>query len=294
LAIAIGGDADSGANILDITQQDIDALGGFIPLTIAANETGNITITNPVTFDSSVSIESPQGAIDVNGAITALGNASINLNSATTTLNASLSTEGQNITIGNSPNPIGNSIWLGNDIELSTGPGEGDIIFNGNVNDIEDDVAFAHALTLSPGIGNVFFNGEVGNLNDLGSLIIGSDTTTSADLIGSSTTVFQTLTVNAQNVTVAGTIRTTEGDITFTGDVILIDNVTLDTGEAGAGNITFGRTVSSLLNDGNPYNLTLIAGTGNITFGGRVGDRSDVGTYDLGAITINSATNVTA
>ncbi|HEY9902536.1 MAG TPA: CHAT domain-containing protein [Candidatus Sericytochromatia bacterium] len=292
LAIAIGGQIDTGAGTLDITQIDLTALGdGFSGITIGRDDgSGQVAIAD-VQFNDPVNILSPDGAIDVNGSIAGNDDASINLNSAQTTLNADITTQNQNITIGSSLNLSRNSIWINADIGLSTRPGEGDITFNGNVNDTVDST---HALQLSPGSGNVFFNGEVGNINALGSLIIGDTTTTNADLVGDSTIVFNSLTVNAQQTRVAGEFRTGEGDITFNGDVILVSNVTFDTGELGLGNITFAKTVSSELNSqNNPFDLTLRAGTGNITFGGRVGANPDLGTYDLGALTISSAANVT-
>jgi len=292
LAIAIGGQTDTGAGTLDITQIDLTALGdGFSGITIGRDDgSGQVAIAD-VQFNDPVNILSPDGAIDVNGSIAGNDDASINLNSAQTTLNADITTQNQNITIGSSLNLSRNSIWINADIGLSTRPGEGDITFNGNVNDTVDST---HALQLSPGSGNVFFNGEVGNINALGSLIIGDTTTTNADLVGDSTIVFNSLTVNAQQTRVAGEFRTGEGDITFNGDVILVSNVTFDTGELGLGNITFAKTVSSELNSqNNPFDLTLRAGTGNITFGGRVGANPDLGTYDLGALTISSAANVT-
>jgi CHAT domain-containing protein len=291
LAIAIGGQTDTGADTLDITQTDLTALGdGFSAITIGrVDGSGQVAIAD-VQFHDPVNILSPQGAIDVNGSITGNDDASINLNSAQTTLNADISTENQSITINSNLNLFSNSIWINADVNLGTGQG-GDIIFNGNVNDTIDST---HALQLRPGSGNVFFNGEVGNINALGSLIIGDAITTNADLAGDSTIVFNSLTVNAQQTRVAGEFRTAEGDITFNGDVILVSNVTFNTGDLGPGNITFAKTVSSALDSqNNPYNLTLRAGTGNISFGGRVGANPDLGTYDLGALTISSAANVT-
>jgi filamentous hemagglutinin family protein len=292
LAIAIGGQTDTGAGSLDITQTDLSALrNGFSAITIGRDDgSGQVAIAD-VQFNDPVNILSPQGAIDVNGSITGNDDASINLNSAQTTLNADISTENQNITINSNLNLFSNSIWINADVNLSTGSQGGDITFNGNVNDTIDST---HALQLRPGSGNVFFNGEVGNINPLDSLIIGDATTTNADLAGDSTIVFNSLTVNAQQTRVAGVFRTAEGDITFNGDVILVSNVTFDTGDLGLGNITFAKTVSSDLDSqNNPYDLMLRAGTGNITFGGRVGANPDLGTYDLGALTIGSAANVT-
>ncbi|MEQ8999422.1 MAG: filamentous hemagglutinin N-terminal domain-containing protein [Coleofasciculus sp. B1-GNL1-01] len=304
--IAINGLADSGLDTFDITEADLEALDGFDPIIIGQeNSSSSITI-NDVTFDNSVKIQSPQGSITVDGNITGTGNASIELNSANTTLNANITTDGQDIIVGNTPNPIENSVWIGTDlVVLSTGSGQGgDITFNGNVN---GQLNNEQSLNVNPGMGGVFFNGDVGNVNSLENLIIGDDVTGSANLIGNSTTVFNSLFINAEQTQVAGVITTTGGSIEFAGHVILLTDVTLDTtfnteDTGTSGNIIFGKTLSSAASDDNfpddtdtpPFNLTLIAGSGDINFNDAIGTQDSLGTIDLGQINIESANQVTA
>ena len=112
------------------------------------------------------------------------------------------------------------------------------------------------SLDLAAGTGNVVFTGVVGGCTPLVSI------TTDA---GGSTSI-------------NGGIITTTGAQTFNAPVILGANTVLN----GIG-ITFGNTL-----DGG-FNLGLITGAGNINFTGVVG-----GITRLGALTINSANDVTA
>ncbi|MFM7540900.1 MAG: beta strand repeat-containing protein [Planctomycetota bacterium] len=86
----------------------------------------------------------------------------------------------------------------------------------------------------------------------------------------------------AAGISTSGDVTTTNDNVSFLSNTTLTGNVSIDTG-AGAGNIVFAGTVDG----GN--NLTLAAGAGDVNFSGAVGS----GTR-LGAITINSADDVTA
>ena len=94
-----------------------------------------------------------------------------------------------------------------------------------------------------------------------------------------------TLTSNIGTIALNGPIATSDKNITFNGPVTLQNNVLLDTGTAGTGNILFSNTVNSTTV--NNQNLTLTAGTGNITFNGDVGNQSAIGNLQ-----INNATDV--
>jgi hypothetical protein len=85
--------------------------------------------------------------------------------------------------------------------------------------------------------------------------------------------------------TINGTITTANNNIAFAGSgaITLGGAAVLNTG-SGAGNITFATTVDGA------QALTLTAGTGSITFSANVG----VATARIGALTINTANNVTA
>ncbi|MBD1892674.1 CHAT domain-containing protein [Coleofasciculus sp. FACHB-SPT9] len=283
-AITIGG--DEGTPALDITQKDINALGGFKPIVIGSDSgTGTIDV-NAVTFDDPVKIQSPNGIINVNGTIQGVDDAAIALNGATTKLWANISTQGQDITLGQ----LGKTVELQTDIALASGGGN--IIFEGNVS---AQIKNQQGLTLNPGAGQAIFKGNVGspNLleyltinNDLGVVIIGGE---NATLKGNSADVYQQLTVNAKQTLLSGIITTLDGNIIFNGDVTLTDDTFLNTGSLGAGNISFNGTLDS--EKGEYNDLKMIAGTGNIFFGKTVGAGDGKG---LGAILIENATDVTA
>ena len=110
-------------------------------------------------------------------------------------------------------------------------------------------------------------------------------TVESTSLLGGITTaVAGDVLIGSAAISLANDISTaaTNDDIVFTGAVQLSGAASLSTG-AGAGDITFSKAL-----DGN-QTLSLTAGTGNVTFSGLVGD-----TTPVGAITINSAADVTA
>ncbi|MBD1898249.1 CHAT domain-containing protein [Coleofasciculus sp. FACHB-129] len=283
-AIAIGGFEETPA--LDITQKDINALGGFKSIVIGSDSgTGTIDV-NAVTFDDPVKIQSPNGIINVNGTIQGVDDAAIALNGATTKLSANISTQGQDITLGQ----LGKTVELTTDIALASGGGN--IIFEGNVSAQSNN---QQGLTLNPGAGQAIFKGNVGSPhlleyltinNDLGVVIIGGE---NATLKGNSADIYQELTVNAKQTLLSGIITTLDGNIIFNGDVTLTDDTFLNTGSLGAGNISFNGTLDS--EKGEYNDLKMIAGTGNIFFGKTVGAGDGKG---LGAILIENATDVTA
>jgi filamentous hemagglutinin family protein len=215
LAIAIGGNVDTGANTLDITQQDVNALGGFSPLTIAANETGNITIINPVTFDSSVSLESPQGAIDVNSAITAY---SINLSSNSFNSNGAINTTVGGVTItANQGITTGNIISTSGEISLTSN--QGDITVNsinvatGDVN-ITASEGSVRVLNTIPSTNTSIRGGNSVTISSGAiAFTVGDATTngTAGDITGGGGTIF----ASPNFIVPGGTYRHTEGNITI-------------------------------------------------------------------------------
>ncbi|MCL1472804.1 filamentous hemagglutinin N-terminal domain-containing protein, partial [Argonema antarcticum] len=202
---------------------------GFSNITVGREDGTGTTTVKDVTFSDPVTIRSQSGAIAVNGPIIGTDNASITLDSDTTTLNAGISTTGENITVGR-------SVLLGNDVTLSTG--KGDITFNGTVNG-------NNQLTLNVGNGNVRFNAAVGAQTPLSNLDI----------------------ISAQNVFVAGGVNITN-NLLFNVPIILTDNATFSGGAGkditfnnlnseagkannltlnpGTGNITFNGAVSGI------------------------------------------------
>jgi hypothetical protein len=105
-----------------------------------------------------------------------------------------------------------------------------------------------------------------------------------------------TLTSNIGTIALNGPITTIDQNITFNGPVTLQNNVLVDTGAVGAGNILFSSTLNGTT--ANNQNLTLTAGTGNILFKGDVGNPIAIGNLQINsasdletaAITANSIT----
>jgi hypothetical protein len=105
-----------------------------------------------------------------------------------------------------------------------------------------------------------------------------------------------TLTSNIGTIALNGPITTIDQNITFNGPVTLQNNVLVDTGALGAGNILFSSTLNGTT--ANNQNLTLTAGTGNITIKGDVGNPIAIGNLQINsasdlqtaAITANSIT----
>ena len=125
------------------------------------------------------------------------------------------------------------------------------------------------------------------------SVSAGAITTTGSEATGGGTdgaggTV--SLTASSTSITLNGNIDSAGGDsadggdVIFNSPVILAGNTTIDTGATG-GNIAFGDTVDGTTAFADTLGLT--AGTGNVAFNGEVG-----GTAELGAVTVNSATDV--
>ncbi|MEQ9236018.1 CHAT domain-containing protein [Coleofasciculus sp. E2-BRE-01] len=309
-SIDIGSPAN-GEGSLDISDRDLGAIAdGFSQITIG-RETGNGEIvldSQGVSFHDPVTIQSPTsgGEIKVNGNLTGTDDAAITINGENIYLgnpnqpNVTLETAGQPITLSQ-------TIWLyaQEDVEVKIGGGGGDVTFRGDVTGRKPET---QSLIVTPGTGNVSFQGEIGQPHALKTLRIGDDTTINADIVGTSTTVFDSLFVNAQQSRVSGRINTRGGSIEFTGDVILVRDTQFDTisqaspGSRG-GDISFGATVSSAKETlGNssstsPFDLHLNSGSGNVTFAGAVGAQNFGGgwtTTDLGALTIERATEVIA
>ncbi|MFP5275358.1 beta strand repeat-containing protein, partial [Coleofasciculus sp.] len=307
------GSPPNGQGTLDISDTDLAAIAnGFSQIKIGRGtdngEMGNGTIVidaGGVSFQDPVTIQSPAagGRINVNGNLTGTDNASITINGADVYLGnqdkpqVEITTEGHDIVIGQ-------NVHLHSDlVEVKTGAEGGDITFTG---DVDGRTAEEQSLTVAPGTGNVSFEGEIGQDVPLKQLRIGDDTTINADIVGTSTTIFNSLFVNAQQSRVAGTIKTRGGPIEFTGDVILVTDTTFDTiseASPGArgGDVIFGATVSSSKENNqsstSPFDLNIRTGSGTVTFGGTVGAQDFGGgftTTDLGSLTIGSAGEVKA
>ncbi|MBK4729341.1 CHAT domain-containing protein [Oxynema sp. CENA135] len=265
--IAIGGTQQTSG--LDLTATDLVALqDGFSEIVIGRGDgSGAIAIApNGATFSDPVVLQSPFGAIAVNGILQGTGDATLTLSAPNIALNADLLSNNQNITLGGE----NSAITLGNNLLISTGTGLGDIRLLGQLQGARD-------LTLDSGIGNIFVLGFLGN-SPLGILRANSSGVTE---FAGNLQALGILTDTDGTTELSGTVTTTGGEGQVYNDpVSLIGETRL---ESNGADIEFGDRL-----DGNA-DLTLNAGLGNILFAGEVG-----ATEALGILTIESANNVDA
>jgi len=316
---------------LDISTVNFNVFAeGFKSITIGSEQgSGVVTIQSAIAFSDPVIIQSPDGKIVVNGAITGTDDASITLNGKTN-LNADITTAEQNI------NLKGN-VTLGNNLTLSTGAkAGGDIVVNGTIDGNKN-------LTLETGIGNINLNGAVGSITPIGDLTINSANNLTATTItaasitqkaGTGITSFGDLNTNtAQGINLIGNSFAFKGNVTTTnnGGFIIDNNSPLDLAtstkfnldgafkQIGQGAVSLATNITTTnddisfkspvtltadasLNTGDGIgditfnstvdggkNLNLNAGIGNINFVGVAG-----GVTRLGNLTINNAKDVNA
>ncbi|MDD4907515.1 MAG: hypothetical protein PHJ00_00475 [Candidatus Omnitrophica bacterium] len=272
-----------------------------------------------------VTITSTGNTTTLNGNITAVGGTAANGGTQGSGANITLNSPvilGAGIIINTTGSTAGNITF--NDTLNGTGigaqtlgltAGTGNIVFTGAVGgatrlgtltinsakNVTANAITAAAIIQSAGTGTTTFNGALdtntaADINLTGNAFIFNApvTTTIGGIVEVTNAGLLTIAESADmdldgsftqngtgSVLLAGDIATSNDAISFLSPVTLTGNVALDTG-AGVGNITFSSTV-----DGT-YNLDLTADTGSITFG------NTVGTTPLGALTIHSATNVTA
>ncbi|BAZ29027.1 filamentous hemagglutinin family outer membrane protein [Cylindrospermum sp. NIES-4074] len=212
--IIIGGVSDTGTGTLDLTKTDLDALAdGFKSITIGReNGNGVIDIVNdplnplPVTFEDPVTIQSPDGIINVIAEIQGLNNASVTLNASSvnttaTKLGAGITTDNQDIIFVKKVSLVENST-------ISLNAGDGNIWF-------KDTLDGAGNLSLSAGTKNITFSGAVGATTPL----------TSLNIIKAANTLIAVDTPANGDIPYQPAITTT-GKITFNSPVTLIDNAT--------------------------------------------------------------------
>ena len=267
-AVHVGGAADSGAGVLDITVADLDALvDGFTSVTIArAAGTAGITIdaagidiTDPFIFRQSTRT----GTIDVNGPIDATDNGSVTMVSSTTTFHAGadITTDGGKIDI--------DYAYLDADIDFTTAGG--DIIFRSS---LLDTGAGGHELTLNAGAGNITFTQSVGTVGPILGLITANSTGTTKIL---SSLKAEGLVTDAGGVTQlkGNEIRTTTdaGQI-YGDDIVLLSSIRLRADLDGP--ISIAGTVNALL--AKTFSFSAQTETGDITIAGNVGGTLGFGT----------------
>ncbi|MFB2938300.1 CHAT domain-containing protein [Aerosakkonemataceae cyanobacterium BLCC-F154] len=203
---------------LDISTVNFDILAeGFASITIGAeNGSGVVSIPNAIAFSDPVIIQSPDGKIIVNGAITGTDNASITLN-GTTNLNADITTAEQDI------NLIG-SVLLGKDVTLNTGEtAGGDIFVDGTIDGNQN-------LTLATGTGDINLNNAVGSSIALNDLTINS----ANNFVATSITAASITQKSGTGVTILGDLNTNSATgINLTGNTFVFNGKVTTTNNGG-------------------------------------------------------------
>ncbi|MGL6283905.1 MAG: beta strand repeat-containing protein, partial [Microcoleaceae cyanobacterium] len=267
--ILLGGDADTGANILNLTNIDLRTFqNGWEQITIGSlDSTGNITVNSAgVSFADPIRLKTSTGNIVVNGILTGTDNAEITLD-GNVNLNNNITTNNQNLTI------TGNVLLGSRPIQINTGDATGAIAIEGSINGKRN-------LTLNSGTGNITVGGKIGNINSLGALTINS----------TGITEFKD-TINTRNITtnqggstrIAGNVTTT-GDQVYGNALQLSGNIELNSisGKITSRNINNSSgslkisapldiTTGNLRAVEGEINIDNAAGTGNITTGNLLG-----------------------
>ncbi|MCU0541210.1 MAG: CHAT domain-containing protein [Oscillatoriaceae cyanobacterium Prado104] len=253
--IVLGGADNSGTDTLDLTAADLAALpNGFSSIAIGrSNSSGTISLTENVTFNDPVTIQSPatSGSIDTRGfKISGADNATINLLAGGNIFTGSIGNPGRSIAINSTAGSIDTS---GRTLNTSSANSNGGPISLTAKNEIKlgaiDTSTSAPKNTATAGTISI----DSGSRN----IILTADIDTSA-------------------ATGSGT------DLNFNGNVRLDRTIAIDTsGSHSSGSISFNNSLDATT-PGN-QSLTLNAGTGNITFNGAVG-----GSTSLGNLTANT------
>ena len=238
-------------NAFSLSIDEVSRLSGFQSVLLGPPNGGNISILAPVTFNVPVQLDPGSGNI---------------------LLNANLFSTSQNIILGNT--------ILGANVQVSTGSGTGNIIFNGTVNSETDG---AYGLILASDRGTIRLGNTVGALgNRLRSfqidnaaqvLLTGGINITSGDLA-----ISQLLTLTGGDTT----LSTTSGNITLMGNLTsqtgTISNLRLS---APIGNITTTNLdTSSVTTAGG--SITLSSPIGNVI----TGDLTSKGNTDGGNVSV--------
>jgi hypothetical protein len=179
------------------------------------------------------------------------------------------------------PVTINGALVLGNNITIDTDASAADanVTINGSIN-ADNASANNRTLTVTTGTGTATFGSSIGTTQALADLDV-----TAA-----------TINLNGPIVRVDDQGGNTA---TFTGAVVLGNNVSFDTNGASDNNLTFTSTVNGT---GSTRNLTADAGTGTVTFSGAVGGTNLINNLSvttgsalsLPAVTLTGNLNATA
>ncbi len=160
------------------------------------------------------------------------------------------------------------AIRVGGNLSISAdGASDGNVELRGPI-DADDAGAQDRTLTIQAGTGAITFFGPVGGQQAF------------ADLdLTASTITFSTATVNVDD-------GTTSSTLTWTGNVVLADSLTINTAGAVSNNLTVTGAINADNATLNDRLLTIQAGEGLVTLGGSVGASQALADLDIVAATI--------
>ncbi|HAG81172.1 MAG TPA: hypothetical protein DCL61_08340 [Cyanobacteria bacterium UBA12227] len=304
----------------DLTLSAAGAFTDLSELTIGySNGSGNITIDSSLTISNPLTIQSPEGAIAINGPIIGTTNDPITLNSQTTRLNSNsnITTDGGDVTF------LGDEVVLKNN-NISTN--DGNLTFSANNVRLDNDI------TLNSGSGNITLDSNVdgghndltlnsnseirlnGTLDHLNSLVTGGaettfinkDITANRLTFNNAVTVKSTLTLQASEIDFQNTLNAMS-DLSLIGDEINFVGMVTGTGRnltlealnpnqnieiGGDNSLTDGLdlTKTELSLFGNGFNSIAIGSDntrGNITINDGTQFKDPVTIQTAGNITVN-------
>ncbi len=265
LAIANTGNLTLLADNLQLDGAFLQTGAGAVSLSGNLNTTDDaIAFNAPVTLAGAANFNAGTAEITFNSTLAA-GNNNLALTADTINLNSAVSGTG---TLLLQPATPSANIDLPGQFQLGAG-----------LSNLQDGFS-SITIGRSDGSGAIAISGNV-TFNDPATIQSPSGTITVNGAI--SGTGNASITLNAATINLNTNIATAEQNIAIAGNTVLGNNVTLDTGAAGGGNILLGGNIDG----GN--DLTLAAGTGDITVTGAAGSSARLGNF-----TVNSANNVTA
>ncbi|NET57761.1 MAG: filamentous hemagglutinin N-terminal domain-containing protein, partial [Symploca sp. SIO2E6] len=254
----------------DILQGDFPGVDITINADTLENQVGNIVLeaTNDITIDNGVALNFvPGGAIafipdaDTDGVgsfVMSMGS-EINTNGRPLTITAAdIALNGSQITSNGSNLIFDGAVIIGNDLNISTSTGAGDLTFTST---IDGDLTGTRNLELVAGTGDITIEDAIGGIVPLGSVTISGNDILFEDYTGGFLTATAQGNLTVGNITTAGeqiileapgeirlfgaNINSNGGEITFNSDVVLNNAIPSFTIDSGNGNISITGTVSA-------------------------------------------------
>jgi filamentous hemagglutinin family protein len=268
-------------------------LGGSVTCSTSGGGGGDISFSSTINGAQTLALTAGNGTVFLFGAVggsTALTSltvtgATINQSSTVRTSTGNISytgttaiaLSGNQTTTTNGAISMNGVVTLGGNVTCDTSSGGGgNISFSSTING-------DRALSLAAGSGTISLSGAVGGVISLTSLTASGSTITQSSTVRTSTGDIN----YTGAISLAGNqTTTTNGAISMNGAVTLGNNITCDTSGGGGGNISFSSTVNGA------QTLTLTAGSGAVSLSGAVGGSTALTSLTATGATINQSSTV--